>query len=97
MRGILYVHVLAVSLYPPDEPTLPARIHIRRALGGPVLSFVITIIAFLILLIAQFVGGMFYWIALWLFLDNLFVFTLGALMPFPFSDGGTLMRYRRES
>ena len=93
MRGIRFVHVLGVSLYPKDEPELPGSIHIRRALGGPLISFLVSVIALLILLVAQNVGGMFYWIALCFFLDNLLVFTLGAFLPLSFTDGGTIARY----
>ena len=96
MRGIRYVHVLAFSLYPKDEPELPGSIHIRRALGGPLVSFLVSVIALLILLVAQNVGGMFYWIALCFFLDNLLVFTLGAFLPLAFTDGGTIARYWRK-
>ncbi len=97
MRGIRFVHVLAFSLYPKDEPELSGRIHIRRALGGPHISFLVTVIALLILLVAQNVGVMFYWIALCFFLDNLLVFTLGALLPLSFTDGGTIARYWGKS
>lgn len=93
MYGVLFVHVLGISLYPRDEPELPSRVHIRRAMGGPAVSFVVTMIAFLILLVAQLVGGMVFWIALFFFLENLFVFTLGAFLPLSWTDGGTLARY----
>lgn len=97
MRGIRFVHVLAFSLYPKDEPELSGKIHIRRALGGPLISFLVTLVALLILLVAQNVGGLLYWIALCFFLDNLFVFTLGAFLPLSFTDGGTIARYWRKS
>lgn len=93
MRGVRFVYVLGLSLYPRDEPELPGRIHLRRALGGPAISFVVSIIAFLILLVAQNVGGLFYWIALWFFLDNFFVFFLGAFLPLGFTDGSTIMKW----
>lgn len=93
MRGVRFVHVLAFSVYPKEEPDLPGRIHIRRALGGPLMSFLVTVITLLILLVAQNVGMLFYWIALCFFLDNLFVFTLGAFLPLSFTDGGTIARY----
>jgi hypothetical protein len=32
--GMVFMYGFAMSLYPPDEPTLPARIHIQRSLGG---------------------------------------------------------------
>lgn len=93
MRGVLFVHVLALSQYPRDEPELSGKIHIRRALGGPTVSFVITLIAFLILLVGQTVGGLFYWVALWFFLDNLLVFFLGAFLPLGFTDGSTILKW----
>lgn len=93
MRGIRFWGLLAASLYPKDEPSLSGKIHIRRALGGPAISFVVSIIAFLIVLVAQNVGGLFYWIALWFFLDNLLVFFLGAFLPLSFTDGGTIVKW----
>lgn len=93
MRGIRFVYVLAFSLYPKDEPELSGKIHIRRALGGPAVSFVVSVIAFLILLIAQNYGGLFYWLALWFFLDNFFVFFLGAFLPLGFTDGSSILKW----
>ncbi len=93
MRGVKFVHVLALSQYPRDEPELSGKIHIRRALGGPTISFVVSVIAFLILLIAQNYGGLFYWIALWFFLDNFFVFFLGAFLPLGFTDGSSIYKW----
>jgi hypothetical protein len=93
MRGVRFVHLLAVSLYPREEPELPGRIHIRRALGGPAISLVISILALLILLVAQNGGGLAYWVALWFFLDNFFVFFLGAFLPLGFTDGSSILRW----
>ncbi len=93
MRGVRFVWVLAASLYPRDEPALSGKIHIRRALGGPAMSLVVSIVAFLILLVAQSVGGLFYWIALWFFLDNFLVFFLGAFLPLGFTDGSTILKW----
>lgn len=93
MRGIRFWGVLSSSLYPKDEPPLSGKIHIRRALGGPAVSFVATVVAFLILLIAQNSGGLFFWIALWFFLDNLLVFFLGAFLPLGFTDGSTILNW----
>lgn len=93
MRGVKFVHVLALSQYPKDEPPLSGKIHIRRALGGPLMSGVVTIVAFLILLVAQNGGGLVYWIALWFFLDNLLVFFLGAFLPLRFTDGSTILQW----
>lgn len=93
MRGVRFVHLLGLSVYPKDEPPLSGKTHIRRALGGPAVSLIVTILALLILLIAQNIGGMFFWIALWFFLDNFLFFFLGALLPLPFTDGGTLVKW----
>ena len=43
--------ILATALYPPDEPPLPAKIHIRRALGGPIFSAWLSAIAFIVILL----------------------------------------------
>ena len=96
MIGIRYWGVLSSSLYPADEPTLPAAIHIRRALGGPIASTAVTLVAAAILLAIQMAGGSgtLWWLALFFFLDNLFVFTLGAVLPLSFTDGSTLLLWR---
>lgn len=95
MAGVRFgvLALLSASLYPPDEPALPGRIHIRRALGGPLLS----------LLLALVIGGL--WLALRersplahgvllaAALENALVFGLGALVPLGFNDGSTLVRW----
>ena len=93
MSGILFVWVLAASLYPRDEPELPARIHIRRALGGPAASLLMTVAMGLIVWgIRPYTTPLDY-LVLFFFLDNLLVFTLGAFLPLGFTDGSTLLRY----
>ena len=52
-----------------------------------------TLVALIILWLANGVGGLVYWLAVWFFFDNLLVFSLGALMPLSFTDGGTLVKY----
>src|SRR5687767_87148 len=44
MTGIRLWGVIATSVYPADEPELPATIHVRRALGGPIASAVLTLV-----------------------------------------------------
>jgi hypothetical protein len=96
MIGIRYWGVLSSSLYPADEPTLPAAIHIRRALGGPTASAAVTLVAAAILIAIQMAGvsGPLWWLALYCFLINLFEFTLGAFLPLRFTDGSTLLYWR---
>lgn len=100
MLGVRLYLVLGASLYPTDEPDLPAHVHIQRALGGPKISLVVLAISTVILLIVWSAAGDFVrMLLLFGFLDNLLVFTLGAIIPFPFpnlleNDGITLMRWR---
>src|SRR4051794_37395815 len=44
MIGIQLWGVLGSSVYPADEPQLPAAVHIRRALGGPIASLLLTVV-----------------------------------------------------
>ncbi len=88
MRGVHFWGVLGASLYPRDEPLLPAEIHIRRALGGPIASTLLALAAFALRLAARRPGAG-RDLALFVALDNL-VLGLGALLPLPMTDGGTL-------
>ncbi|MEA2647054.1 MAG: hypothetical protein QOE92_2137 [Chloroflexota bacterium] len=89
-----FLGFLGESLYPPDEPELPPSVHIRRALGGPIGSAVLSVIAaFVALVTAPFSFG---WVTLLFFLDNLFVFTLGAWVPLGFNDVSTVIHWRRR-
>jgi hypothetical protein len=85
--------LLATSLYPPDEQTLPAKIHIRRALGGPTGSLLFSIVALVIALIFRTVNDTLGRVGIFFFLDNLFVFTLGPFVPLGFTDGSTLLHW----
>lgn len=93
MNGVMFIWVLAASLYPHEEPELPAHIHIRRALGGPAGSLLMSLVSGLAAwAIRPFTTPTDYLI-LFFFLDNLLVFTLGAFLPLGFTDGSTLLRY----
>jgi mannose/fructose/N-acetylgalactosamine-specific phosphotransferase system component IID len=95
MTGIRLWGLLSSSLYPPDEPALPARVHITRALGGPIMSLLVTIFA--AVLVAAYPGtpGTIWLVLLFFFLDNLLTFTLGAFLPLGFTDGSTLLHWLR--
>ena len=93
MIGIRYWGVLSTSVYPDDEPALPASIHIRRALGGPSVSIVVGILIGLLALALRDSAGLLKWLALFAALENLLVFGLGAFLPLGFTDGSTLLRY----
>lgn len=97
MSGVCFTGPLAASLYPPEEPTLPPHVHVRRALGGPIASAILTLCAGLLAWLSTMMGGLPWLVATFIFLDNLLVFTLGALLPLGFTDGSTLLRYMNQS
>ncbi len=86
-----FLLVLGTSLYPQDEPDLPPKVHIRRALGGPGGSALLTVVLGIpaLLLAGSSVG----WMALVWFLDNLLVFTIGAFVPVGFNDASTILHW----
>ena len=86
-----FLLVLGTSLYPADEPELAPELHIRRALGGPAGSAVLTVIIGILALVLA--GISIGWMALVWFLDNLLIFTLGAFVPVGFNDGSTILRW----
>ena len=96
MLGIRYWGLLSTSLYPSDEPALPAELHIQRATGGPLMSANVVIVAAVILLLLRLsrATSAVWWLGIFFLLDNLLVFTLGALLPLRFADGGTLLYWR---
>ncbi len=98
MTGVHFWGVLATSLYPPDEPELPGELHVARAWGGPRASVWFAAVGGLVALAMRPLGGISHMVSTLFALDNLFVFTLGALVPLPFleTDGVILRRYRRD-
>jgi hypothetical protein len=89
--------VFATSLYPPDEPPLPAKIHIRRALGGPIFSAWLTSIVFIVILMTvRGIDAVWSFVLWFFFLENLFVMTLQVFIPLGFNDGGTIWRWMRK-
>lgn len=94
MEGICFIGPLAQSRYPQDEPELPARIHIRRALGGPAASLSQGIFwaAIAYALYFGFPPAVF-WVAAFVAFENIFIFGLGAFLPLGFTDGNTLLEW----
>ena len=97
MSGVRLWGVLGTSLYPPDEPELPSEVHARRALGGPRASAWFALGGGLVALATRPIGGVAHMVSTLFALENLFVFSVGALFPLPFmeTDGGTLRRHRQ--
>lgn len=94
MTGIHFWLVLALSRYPSDEPELPGRVHIRRALGGPIASLLLSIPLGLLAGALQPWDATPGWIAAFAFLDCLLFFGIGSLLPLGFTDGSTILRWR---
>jgi hypothetical protein len=95
MNGIVFgaYAFFALTHYPKDEPSLPASIHIRRALGGPIINGLLSIFLYLTL---PFWHGDWFWLGLFTLLENIFVYTLQVFIPLGFNDGSTILRNLRR-
>lgn len=94
MIGVRYWWILGASIYPKNEPALPGRIHIQRALGGPLFSLIVgAIFGVLYLVLRDSAGTIVSLLLAFLALDNLLVFGLGAFLPLGFTDGSTILRW----
>jgi hypothetical protein len=99
MSGIRFgkLGVLSTCVYPPDEPPLPAKLHIRRALGGPIFSAWLSSIAFIVILMTvRGIDAVWSFVLWFFFLENLFVMTLQVFIPLGFNDGGTIWHWIRK-
>jgi hypothetical protein len=95
MTGIHFgkMLLLGTSIYPPDEGALPAKVHIRRALGGPASSLLFSLVAGLAVFALRSTEGVLWWVGLFFFVENLGLFTVGAFLPLGFTDGSTLLEW----
>ena len=93
MLTVRMVFLLATERYPKNEPSLPAEIHIRRALGGPLASLLLSLVSLLLVWLLQ-SNEFAYYLALFFLLDNFLVYFLGSFCPWalptaaPCSIGG---------
>ena len=95
MIAVRYWLVLGSSIYPEDEPEQQPKVHIRRALGGPLASLSLAaVLAGLLLAFAP--GTPVFYLTAFACLDNLLVFGLGSFLPLGFTDGSTILRYARN-
>lgn len=95
MTGITFgtLAIFALTRYPKDEPELSPSIHIRRALGGPMINGLLSIIFLLLLPVWR---GDWFWIGMFALFENLFVYTLQIFLPLGFNDGSTILRNLRR-
>jgi hypothetical protein len=88
--------VFATAIYPENEQELSAKVHITRALGGPIANAIlggVGVAATIVLVIA---GSHFVWVAIVFTLENLLIFTMGNFLPLGFNDGSTLLYWMRR-
>ena len=86
----------STSLYPENEQPLPAEIHIRRALGGPICSLALTVVTGVAALTLYPLKNALWWLTLYVCIINLLVFTIGSFLPLGFTDGSTLLKWWRK-
>lgn len=84
--------IYAQTIYPKDEPELDSFIHIRRALGGPIANLILSIILFLTLPLWT---GNWYWVGMFVFLDNL-IYVIQVFIPLGFNDASTILNELRN-
>lgn len=94
MIGVRYWWILGASIYPKNEPALPGRVHIQRALGGPPFSIIAAVVfGLLYFALRDSAGAMVSLLLALAALDNLLFFGLGAFLPLGFTDGSTLLHW----
>jgi peptidoglycan/LPS O-acetylase OafA/YrhL len=100
MQRIHFGSILALGLYPKDEPTLPTHIHVKRALGGFWVNLVLGLLMLPLAQVAWAQGGVWGWLMGFTTFMNIAFFGLGAFLPIDSrigtTDGGTLLRLWRE-
>lgn len=96
MIGIAFWGLLSTTIYPRNEPELPGRIHIRRALGGPLASLLVTLLAIPLAWLLWPRGGALAWVALFAAVENGLVYTAQVLVPLGFNDGSTILHWLRQ-
>jgi hypothetical protein len=100
MIGVRLWAIIGTSLYPPNEGELPAQTHIRRALGGPAISFLVLLLAILLWFLFSGYGGMLRFLLGWLIAEEILIYAIGALVPIDVAgftvDGGTILYWLRK-
>ena len=98
MTGLHMWTALGTSVYPEDEPTLPAEVHMSRALGGPRASLLLTVLGGALMVLTWPLRSVVSMVTTLFALDNLLVFTLGAFLPVPGleTDGTVIRQYGRR-
>lgn len=94
--GLRLWWILGTIRYPRDEGDLPPALHIRRAIGGPVMSMLVLIVFLLLWNMVGSYSPMAGFLLAWGIFVQLVVFTLGALTPVSIgnfnTDGATILK-----
>lgn len=93
MIGVSAWFIFGQSLYPEDEPPLSGRIHVRRALGGPIASILLGCLAGALALLTHPSASLAWWALIVVALDNWLLLGFGAFVPLGFTDGSTLLAW----
>jgi hypothetical protein len=103
MRGVHFFGLFAASIYPVDEPELPVRIHVQRALGGFWVNIVLGVALLPLSTYLWPISPLGGYVAAFSALINIFVLGLGAMLPIRvpggsgLTDGATLLHLWRQS
>lgn len=87
--------LLATTLYPSNEPALPGKIHIRRAVGGPLMSFAVAVLLGLLTFVLP-RQSVAWWVVLVGSWHNLLSLTMQVFLPISWVDGGTIAYWRNR-
>ena len=87
MDTLRFMGPFSQTLFPEDEPELSPDVHIQRALGGPLASFGLSGIAWIVARLLAPLGGLIAWTGQFFFRENFFFGTLGTLAPYDIKFG----------
>ena len=96
MVGISFWSLFSTCLYPADEPELPATLHIRRAVGGPAVSFLVGLVTGIPALLFLPQEGLIWLLVIFWMFDNCVVRSVMAFGPLPWTDGPTVWYWARR-
>ncbi len=99
MLGIKYgmLLIFSTAIYPKDEPKLPRGVHLQRAIGGPLISFAMSLLGIVVVALFASRGGFFAGVAWFMFLENFVLLTLQVFLPLGFNDGSTILYWLRHT
>lgn len=92
--------VLSITEYPSREQGVTPTMHIRRAIGGPIMSLFVLVGVLILAILFWNTGESLRLLLGWIIFEHVTIFVGGALMPLRMgnfsSDGGTILYYLRQ-